>query len=108
MTVTLTPDQIASGLVGFFSLSGAVIYGLKKRGLLTIGKCEERRSCPSKLDEVCGDHRQLLTDVATLKTTTADLKEDSGVQLEKLNQICNDISELNGYLRGKGILVGRG
>lgn len=94
MGITLTADQIVSGLVGFFSVSGAVVYGLKKRGLLTFGKCEERRACPQKLDMVCQDHEKLISDVA-------DIKKENREQSKKLSSICEDLSEVVGYLRGK-------
>jgi hypothetical protein len=90
MAITLTADQVVSGLVGFFSVSGAVVYGLKKRGLLTFGQCDERRNCSVQ----CGDHENLIADLA-------EIKKQNKEQSHTLNDICQDLAEVVGYLRGK-------
>lgn len=87
MGISLTSDQIISGAVGFFSLCGAVVYGLKKNGFISFGSGKERRRCA----ETCEEHKDVSKSVDVLfnKVDAIDRKLD-GVS-ESVQRICGYI-----------------
>jgi hypothetical protein len=89
MTITLTPDQIVSGLVGFFTVSGAVVYGLKKNGIVSFGTPKERRKC----GDPCPEHKQVIESIAVL------FNKFDGID-KKLDTVSETVQHIAGYLEG--------
>jgi hypothetical protein len=92
MAIPINPEvvEVVSFTAAFFCAVGA---GLKKAGLLTIGRGSERRSCPGEVKKICGDHMVMKQDIEAIKI-------NSTARLEKLNSIADKQDGMDAKLDG--------
>ena len=83
MEYSITVNQAIYAIVAIASPMGAIAYALKKKGLITFGKPEERRKC----SQVCLSHDELTKDIKKID--------------EKVDIISNDVAAIKGYLKGR-------
>ncbi|MHC4397524.1 MAG: hypothetical protein ACYS1A_17925 [Planctomycetota bacterium] len=88
MYYSLTEIAQAAGI--FFVAIGAGIYGLKKNGLVTLGKPKERRNCAS----TCSEHTGLVKEV---RANTIRLEKMD----RKLDGVARDLNEAVGFIKAK-------
>jgi hypothetical protein len=90
--------EVVAATSAFF---GAVGVGLKKAGLLTLGRPTERRQCSTEIGKVCIDHKSMKADIEVIK-------QNSDARLRKLekvegtvNDVKSGVDRIIGYLQGK-------
>lgn len=95
--ITITLPEIAGGAVTTLSILSAIIYALKKKGLITIGEPKERRKCSA----VCREHPIIAEHIADMdkKIEKAETKIDNVAA--DISAIKSSVSGIEGYLRGK-------
>jgi hypothetical protein len=71
-----------------------MVYGLKKRGLVTFGKPKERRSCAQQ----CPDHPVLVSAISNLKEEQVEIKLVQKETNKTLGSIAVDVSFIRGQL----------
>lgn len=99
--------EIASAFVALVTLASAIVYGLKKNGLLTIGKAPERRKEPP-CKGYCGEHSTLSQNVAILihdvdgiKASAKETKRFNEAIAKDLNQLIGTVNSIHKSVNGK-------
>lgn len=114
MAISITPEIVVGGL----SVIGGTIIALKKSGLITFGRPQERRDCARK----CAEHEDVVRRAAMAtqeaKATSENLKEDIADirddikrlesksderehrMQEEFRRIRELLGDLSGYVRG--------
>jgi len=72
----------------------------KKKGWVTFGTPTERRSCPTDVKKICGEHNAMILDISNIVADVSKLHEGQELVYELLRQTDRKVERLIGYHQG--------
>ena len=104
--ISIHAPELIAAIVFVFGIVGTILA--KYKGLITFGKPVERRSCPSEVMKVCGEHNALILNMANISTDVSELKQGQIDSYKLLRELNGKVERLIGYQDGfRGADIGQ-